>query len=578
MIKHKVFYVLVSAVLTLLKADTSFSESIQKLPVSAVANSTAGPQDVLLSQASALPVHDAHSYPSLAAAVTSIGAFGAVLLVSNQLAIPSNISIPSTIQLKFSRGGQLLIAKNAIVSINGPVDAGLEWIFAGEGLVKFNKTAAKKVYPQWWGAKGDGSTEDTQTVQKTINTVVSAGGGDVIFSKGIYIVNSIVLDSNVNIVGQGWDSILLQKSGATYGVSVNPGNGGTPNPADNKHDIIIRDIQFKGTVEKEGFREHFHLLNLNAVTNVVIINCKFVGWRGDGIYIGSSNVPRTERHNQRIKISECLFDGINNDNRNAVSIIDGNEIIVDKNTFINCTRADMPGAIDIEPNRDTFAVINDIKITNNSFQNVGGAGGVITMSIPVSQKDLITPVNNILIEGNKINDLFMTNLRSDGIRLQQKQQIEESTPPNDIIVSNNIIKHIRRPFRILAIKGVKFINNTFEDSTYSALVDYGDEHKVQDIEFSSNIFKELGSSDGIGVNVFAVTNIIFINNVFDNIGLFNGSYGLALKFSSTYIDWVRIEKNLFQGKRTTTAIQDALIHQKLPDHIFINGNIIKNKY
>ena len=111
MIKHKVFYVLVSAVLTLLKADTSFSEPIQKLPVSAVANSTAGPQDVLLSQAPALPVHDAHSYPSLAAAVTSIGASRAVLVVSNQLAIPSNISIPSTIQLKFSRGGQLLIAK-----------------------------------------------------------------------------------------------------------------------------------------------------------------------------------------------------------------------------------------------------------------------------------------------------------------------------------------------------------------------------------------------------------------------------------------------------------------------------------
>ena len=83
------------------------------------------------------------------------------------------------------------------------MDAGLEWIFAGEGLVKFNKTAATKVYPQWWGAKGDGSTEDTQAVQKAINTVAIAGGGDVIFSKGIYIVNSIVLDSNVNMVGQG---------------------------------------------------------------------------------------------------------------------------------------------------------------------------------------------------------------------------------------------------------------------------------------------------------------------------------------------------------------------------------------
>ena len=213
MIKRNIFYVFLIAVLTILTDDTSFSESMQKLPALAGAYSAEDPHGVLLSQASALPVHDAHSYPSLAAAVTSIGATNAVLVISNQLAILSNISIPATIQLKFNRGGQLIIAKNVIVSIDGPVEAGLEWIFAGEGLVKFTKTAATRVYPQWWGAKGNGSTEDTQAVQKAINTVASAGGGDVIFSKGIYIVNSIVLDSNVNIVGQGWDSILLQKSG-----------------------------------------------------------------------------------------------------------------------------------------------------------------------------------------------------------------------------------------------------------------------------------------------------------------------------------------------------------------------------
>jgi hypothetical protein len=573
MIKHKVFYVLVSAVLTLLKADTSFSEPIQKLPVSAVANSTAGSQDVLLSQASALPVHDAHSYPSLAAAVTSIGASSAVLVVSNQLAIPSNISIPSTIQLKFSRGGQLLIAKNAIVSINGPVDAGLELIFAGEGLVKFNKTAATKVYPQWWGAKGDGSTEDTQAVQKAINTVAIAGGGDVIFSKGIYIVNSIVLDSNVNMVGQGWDSILLQKSGATYGVSVNPGNGGTPNSADNKHDITIRDIQFRGTVESDGFSEHVHLLNMNAVTNVTVTQCKFVGWRGDAIYIGSSNVPKAERHNINVVIKNSYFDGVNNDNRNGISVIDGSQISIDHNTFINSSKPTMPGAIDIEPNRNDFTVINNITIKRNKFSNIGGGAGIISVVFAVKQQDLKTSFKNIIIDSNEI-DGRTTSTRSVGILLKQNQDANDSTPSNNVTVTNNIIKYTSRPFIILGFKGVRVVDNTFEESTNAAMIANKYMGKCQDLEFAGNNFKGLGNLDGSGIIIYDVNHLSFIKNTFDSIGILSDKNGILVNFHGGTIDWVRIENNIFIGDRATYAIykdpstKATLEHNRVSNNIF----------
>jgi len=136
----------------------------------------------------------------------------------------------------------------------------------------------------------------------------------------------------VKLVGEGKDSILEQKKGAMYCCSVNPGTGGTPSIAGNKRDIQIQGIHFKGTVEKDGFQEHVHLLNINAATNVTISNCAFTGWRGDGIYIGSSNTAGVERHNKDITIEGCLFDGINNDNRNAISVIDGDGIKIRNNT------------------------------------------------------------------------------------------------------------------------------------------------------------------------------------------------------------------------------------------------------
>ena len=453
MIKCNIFLVIV---LTFLAADTFCSESIKKRSALAGANSAAGPLDVLLSQASTLPVHDANSYASLAAAVTSIGPSNAVFVTSKQLAISSNLSIPSNIKLKFNRGGQLMIAKNAIVSINGPVDAGLERIFEGKGLVKFNKTAATKVYPQWWGAKGDGSTEDTQAVQKAINTVASTGGRNVIFSKGIYLVNSIVLDSNVNIVGKGWDSILLQKSGATYGVSVNPGNGGTPNPADNKHDITIRDIQFKGTVEKDDFSEHVYLLNLNAVTNIVITHCKFVGWRGDAIYIGSSNTPQTERHNRNVTISECAFDVLNSKNRNAITMIDGDNIAIDKCSFINCSRSDMPGAIDAEPN-NKYNIVKNIKISGNKFEKIDSRHNILIYIGPGIGKldhrlEHIEILDNIIISEN-------SNI---GISINQQKMMNDETSSNDISIFGNIIKNTNRQILIHGFKNMLMRNNILE--------------------------------------------------------------------------------------------------------------------
>jgi len=94
----------------------------------------------------------------------------------------------------------------------------------------------------------------------------------------------------------------------------------------------IRNIQFRGTVEVDGFAEHYHLLNVNAATNVAISSAI----RPDGEEMPLHRIkqfPGTERHNKQFVIEESVFDGINNDNRNAISVIDGEGIEIKKNSL-----------------------------------------------------------------------------------------------------------------------------------------------------------------------------------------------------------------------------------------------------
>ena len=148
----------------------------------------------------------------LAGAMNEIGSANKTVLVTNQQDIPASITVPSNITLQFLQGGILNIDSGKTVTINGHVEAGLYQIFEGDGSVSFGSGSVKEVYSQWWGAKGDGATDDAPAIQAAVTSLTN--GGTIFFPRpaSSYLINSRITINTAGIAIRGdgdYNTILM---------------------------------------------------------------------------------------------------------------------------------------------------------------------------------------------------------------------------------------------------------------------------------------------------------------------------------------------------------------------------------
>jgi hypothetical protein len=218
--------------------------------------------------------------------------------------------------------------------------------------------------------KGRSTYDCTRNIQSAIDA-----GSRVYLPAGIYPVTQLNLKSNFEMYGDGEASELRaldQSLACEFMIVTYVRDGGTSNPADNMRNIHLHDFKLDGRVDEFGYAQYYYLLAVNATSDLTVERVVFRGFRGDGMYVGSGTLRSTERHNERVLVRGCTFDGVVKDNRNGLSIIDCDHLIVDSCVFKNIGNAQLShsvGAIDFEPDHD-WSVYRNILITRCKFIDI----------------------------------------------------------------------------------------------------------------------------------------------------------------------------------------------------------------
>jgi hypothetical protein len=368
-----------------------------------------------------------------------------------------------------------------------------------------------------FGAVGDGVTNDSAAFQAAVNAHES-----VFIPEGTYLLNSqVVLRANSRVFGAGMQAtrILAPNVPAVYPQGIF--HASSPNLATQLEGIELSDMEIEGFVATLGFSTQRPLVQFAGVKDCIVERVKFSGFRGDGIIVDSTNVHLAVRNNTNVTIQDCVFDGVNFDNRNGISIITGDGVNILNNTFRNVSRSDMPGPIDVEPNT-VDEVVRNINIIGNRIESYNGTGAIQVVITAISSPRT-TPVYGINIIGNFITGPQLSNALGIFVRPETSAGgLTASTDPHAVrIVGNTLISDASKqliPIAVNYTRGFEISSNTVVNGN---VVSLGDPTVAATTTFdgivSDNVLVRTGNASG-NLSIASAQNIKVMNNVFDRPG------------------------------------------------------------
>ncbi len=108
-----------------------------------------------------------------------------VLLIDQGIFAVSHAVIPKQVTLRFGNSGAIHIPKEGVLEIHGGLEAGLNTVFRREGAV-MGSAQVPYVYPQWFGAQGDGEADDGPALQRAADFAVPTMGRTLFVPDGDY--------------------------------------------------------------------------------------------------------------------------------------------------------------------------------------------------------------------------------------------------------------------------------------------------------------------------------------------------------------------------------------------------------
>lgn len=410
-----------------------------------------------------------------------------------------------------------------------------------------------------------GDPDDTaaalRALSKGLDLYFPAGRGS--GEGGAYLLRSLALPSGATLRGDGEGSILRVASFDVTSVILAVSET-IAQPLEN---ITLHDLRIEGMVADTGFREHWNLVSMSGVSGLRIERVQFVGFAGDGLYLGAEREGpvREPRVIRNVTIRDCLFDGVNRDNRNGISVTGGTGITIDRCSFRRCTRGNMPGPIDFEPDAFPFYRLERLRVTNCDFEECGGNVGQVALIVPT----VVAPPRQVLIEGNSFR-----NYRGTGgdVAISINREPDAAMPDMACTIRNNVGVGGHGGVQIFSGKGVTVTGNRWTRYSGSGFLGFTDGTAgVMDVLVSDR-FDQCGWKGGVAFAVYKGTDVRLQDNIFLRSG-HEGPGSAPLYLGTGRIRRFALVRNDF---RDNPAVRGLVIVERGGDYVPTDGKVMGN--
>jgi hypothetical protein len=114
--------------------------------------------------------------------------------------IAGSLTFPQNMAIKFELGAALSVDPGTTVTVNGPIEAGIWPIFLGAGTVRLDQAEVRDIYPQWFGAMGNGSADDTAAFNRAMDACNFKR--TLYIPSGAYMIRDTIINKASRIAGE----------------------------------------------------------------------------------------------------------------------------------------------------------------------------------------------------------------------------------------------------------------------------------------------------------------------------------------------------------------------------------------